>query len=173
VVREGSAAAHRARARPDDSEQAIAPGSPYWTVFQEAVKLGLDPSFLAQFEPATAIRIESLMGEELGWVMPVSAFRWRPRRFPRPWPPRPAIGAAELCAGKIGCWLITQPDRGSDVQVLYSEDWPAGVPGNKGNVTAKVTDSEIVLNGQSSAGLNGAVAQVALCYVVADYGDGY
>jgi hypothetical protein len=35
------------------AEQAIAPGSPYWTVFQEAAKLGLDPSFLAQFEPAT------------------------------------------------------------------------------------------------------------------------
>ena len=80
----------------------------------------------------------------------------------------------ELCTGKIGCWLITQPDRGSDVQVLYAEDWPTGVPGNKGNVTAKVTDGEIVLNGQCSAWVsNGAVAQVALGYIGADYGEGF
>ena len=157
------------------SEEAIAPGSPYWTVFAEAAKLGLDPTFLAQFEPATAITLESLIGEEMGWGDGGLGVSLGAATFPLGM----ALSAGnqelvELSTGKIGCWLITQPDRGSDVQVLYGEDWPAGVPGNKGNVTARVTDTEIILNGQSSAWVsNGAVAQVALCYVVADYGDGY
>lgn len=155
-------------------EQAIAPGSPYWAVFQEAARLGLDPSLLAQFEPATAIRVESLMGEELGWGDAGLGVSIATAGFPL----LMAASAGneelvELCKGRIGCWLITQPDRGSDVHVFYDEDWPAGAPANQGNVTAKVTDGEIVLNGQSSAWVsNGAVAQIALCHVVADYGDG-
>ena len=69
------------------------------------------------------------------------------------WPPDQltCLELVELCTNKIGCWLITQPDRGSDVGVMYADDWPAGAPGNKGNVTARVTDSEIILNGQCSA----------------------
>jgi acyl-CoA dehydrogenase len=157
------------------SEAAIAPGSPYWTVFAEAAKLGLDPSFFAQFEPATAIKLESLIGEEMGWGDGGLATSLAAAQFPMLM--AASLGnqeLIELCTGKIGCWLITQPDRGSDVTVLYREDWPADAQGNKGNVTAKVTDSEIILNGQCSAWVsNGAVAQVALCYIVADYGDGF
>jgi acyl-CoA dehydrogenase len=157
------------------AEDAIAPQSPYWSVFAEAAKLGIEPSFFAQFDPATAVKMESLIGEEMGWGDAGLAISLAAATFP-------AVMAAsagnqelvELCANRIGCWLITQPDRGSDVQVFYPEDWPAGVPGNKGNLTARVTDGEIVLNGQCSAWVsNGAVAQVALCYVAADYGDGF
>lgn len=156
-------------------EDAIAPQSPYWSVFAEAAKLGLDPSLVAQFPPASAIKLESLIAEELGWGDAGLATSLAAAQFPA------TVAAAagnqelvELCAGRIGCWLITQPDRGSDVGVMYANEWPAGVPGNKGNVTARVTDGEIVLNGQCSAWVsNGAVAQVALCYVTADYGDGF
>jgi alkylation response protein AidB-like acyl-CoA dehydrogenase len=53
-------------------------------------------------------------------------------------------------------------------------EWPQGKPGNKGNMTAKVGKDEIIINGQCSAWVsNGAVAQVALAYLGADYGDGY
>jgi len=158
-----------------DPEAAIAPGSPYWTVFAEAAKLGLDPSFFAQFDPATAVKLESLIGEEMGWGDAGLAISLAAATFPLAM--AASIGnqeLVELSTGKIGCWLITQPDRGSDVQVLYGEDWPAGAPGNKGNVTAKVTADEIILNGQCSAWVsNGAVAQVALCYIAADYGNGF
>ena len=44
-----------------------APGSPYWSVFQEVAKLGLDPQLFSQFDPHVAVRLESLIGEELGW----------------------------------------------------------------------------------------------------------
>jgi len=157
------------------AEDAIAPQSPYWAVFAEAAKLGIEPSFFAQFDPQTAVKLESLVGEEMGWGDAGLAISLGAATFP-------AVMAAsagnqellELCTAKIGCWLITQPDRGSDVQVFYPEDWPAGQPGNKGNVTARVTDGEIILNGQCSAWVsNGAVAQTALCYIAADYGNGY
>lgn len=154
---------------------AIAAQSPYWSVFAEAAKLGLDPSLLAQFPPASAVKLESLIAEELGWGDAGLATSLAAAQTPLMM--AAAIGNAELvdlCTGRIGCWLITQPDRGSDVGVMYADEWPDGAPGNKGNVTARVTDGEIILNGQCSAWVsNGAVAQVALCYVVADYGQGY
>jgi len=49
------------------AEEVIAPGSPYYSVFGEFAKLGLDPSLLASLPPEMAVRIESLIGEELGW----------------------------------------------------------------------------------------------------------
>jgi len=154
---------------------AIAPGSPYWAVFAEAAKLGIDALFFEQFEPGQAARLESLITEEMGWGDAGLATSLAAAGFPLLM--AHAAGNRELvdlCQGRIGCWLITQPDRGSDVQILYGEDWPVGITGNKGNVTARVTESEIILNGQCSAWVsNGAVAQTALCYVAADYGQGF
>jgi alkylation response protein AidB-like acyl-CoA dehydrogenase len=49
------------------ADEVVAPGSPYYTVFAEAAKLGLDSDLLAQLPPDMAIRIESLIGEEMGW----------------------------------------------------------------------------------------------------------
>jgi alkylation response protein AidB-like acyl-CoA dehydrogenase len=154
----------------------IAPSSPYWSVFQEVAKLGLDPSFFSQFEPDVAIRLESLIGEELGWGDAGLGVSIGAAGFPL----QMAMATGnqeliELCTGKIGCWVITHPDKGSDVMVYdMKREWPKGTQGNRGNLTARVGKDEIVLNGQCSAWVsNGAVAQVALAYVSADYGDGY
>lgn len=158
------------------ADDVIAPGSPYWSVFQEAAKLGLDPSFLTQFDPQTAIRLESIIGEEMGWgdaglmvSLNVAGFPLQMARI---------TGNQELIdltTGRIGCWMITHPDKGSDVQVYdMRREWPQGQPGNKGNLTAKVGRDELTINGQCSAWVsNGAVAQVALAYIGADYGKGY
>jgi acyl-CoA dehydrogenase len=158
------------------AEDACAPGSPYWAVFQEAAKMGLDPSFFSQFEPDVAIRLESIIGEEMGWGDAGLAVSIAAAGFPL----QMAMAAGhqelvELCAGKIGCWMITHPDKGSDVQVFdMKREWPHAQPGNKGNVTAKVGKDELVINGQCSAWVsNGAVAQVALAYIGADYGNGF
>lgn len=154
----------------------IAPGSPFWTVYQEAAKLGLDPQFLSQFAPEVAIRLESMIGEEMGWGDAGLGASLGVAGFPL----QMALASGnqelvELCAGKIGCWIITQPDKGSDMLIFdMKREWPKGAPGNRGNLTARVGKDEIVLNGQSSAWVsNGAVAQVALAYVPADYGNGY
>jgi len=156
-------------------EDAIAPGSPYYDVLAQAAELGMDPSFFEELEPEVGVRLESIVGEELGWGDPGLAVSLSVAGFPMMM--AQAAGNQELidlCEGKIGCWMLTQPDRGSDVATMYGNEWPAGAKGNKGNLTAVVSGDEIVINGQCSAWVsNGAVAQVALCYIAADYGNGY
>lgn len=156
-------------------EEVIAPGSPFWTVMVESAKLGLDPQLLAQLPPEVAIRVESLIGEELGWGdsgLAVSiGVATAPLMMAQSLGNRELV---EMCSGKIGCWMNTQPDRGSDAAILHREELFPGSRQPVGNVTAKVGADEIVINGQSSAWVsNGSVAQVALAYMAADYGDGF
>ncbi len=154
------------------AEEAIAPGSPYYSLFTEYAKLGLDPAMLVQLPPEIAIRMESLIGEELGWGDAGLAVSLVVATFPGQM--AATIGNQELvdlCAGKIGCWMITQPDKGSDVMVLdMARDWVPGKPGNTGNIWGRIEGDEIVINGQCSAWVsNGAVAQVALGFISAEY----
>ena len=158
------------------AEQVIAPGSPYYSVFAEAAKLGFDSDLLAQLPPDMAVRVESMIGEEMGWGDAGLGISIAAAGFPMEM--AKAVANQELidlCAGKIGCWMITHPDKGSDVTMYdFKRDWTPGAPGNKGNMLAKVGKDEIVINGQCSAWVsNGAVAQVALGYLGADYGDGF
>ena len=156
--------------------QVCAPGSPFWSIFEEAARLGMTPDLLEQFEPSVAHRLESIIGEEMGWGDAGLAVSLTVMNFPLEM--ARAVGnqeLVELCAGKIGCWMITHPDKGTDVGAFdMQREWPAGQPGNKGNMLAKVGADEIVINGQCSAWVsNGAVAQVALGYLSADYGNGF
>lgn len=156
-------------------EQVIAPGSPYWVAMAESAKLGLDPQLIAQFPPEVAVRIESMIGEEMGWGD--SGLAISLGVVTAPLMMAQSVGNQELidmCTGKIGCWMITQPDRGTDSGILYREEIAAGGKQSAGNLTAKVVGDEIIINGQSSAWItNGSVAQVALAYMAADYGDGF
>lgn len=156
------------------AEEVVAAGSPYYSVFEEFAKLGFDSSVLSDLPPDAALRVEAIVGEELGWgdsgLAVALGAGGMALQFAQ------AIGNQELvdmCAGKIGCWIGTQPDRGSDFQIFdMKRDWPKGVPANRGNLNARVLDDEIVINGQTSAWLsNGVVAQVGIAYILADYGD--
>lgn len=157
------------------AEQVIAPDSPLYQVFVEAAALGLsaEPEGLSQ---DVAIRLESLVGEELGWGDAGLAVALGVAGFPMLM--AQALGNQELidlCTDRIGCWMATQPDRGSDNQIFdMKREWPEGVPPNKGNLLARVGKDDIVINGQCSAWVsNGPIAQVSLAYMVADYGKGY
>jgi len=155
----------------------IAPGSPYYSIFAEAAKLGLDSDLLAQLPPDMAIRVESLIGEELGWGDAGLSISIAAAGFPMEMAKVVENQElVELCTEKIGCWMITHPDKGSDVQIFDMErEWPIkGEPGNKGNIWGRIVGEQIIINGQCSAWVsNGAVAQVALGYIGADYGDGF
>ena len=156
--------------------EVCAPGSPYWSVFEEAAKLGMTPDLLEQFEPSVATRLESIIGEEMGWGDAGLAVSLTVTNFPLEM--ARAVGSqelVELCTGKIGCWMISHPDKGTDVGAFdMKREWPTGQPGNKGSMLARVGADEIVINGQCSAWVsNGAVAQVALGYLSADYGNGF
>ncbi|MBK6287954.1 MAG: acyl-CoA/acyl-ACP dehydrogenase [Pseudomonadales bacterium] len=158
------------------AEQVVAPGSPYYTLFAEAAKLGMDPGLLEQLPPEMAIRVESMIGEEMGWGDAGLAVSLVVTQFPLEM--ARAAGnqeLIELSTGKIGCWMITHPDKGTDVGAFdMKREWAPRQQGNKGSLLAKVGKDEIVINGQCSAWVsNGAVAQVALTYMSADYGDGY
>jgi acyl-CoA dehydrogenase len=154
------------------AEQVIAPGSPYYGIFAEYAKLGLDPAMLAEMPSEMAVRTESLIGEELGWGDAGLGVSLAVAAFPQQM--AAVIGHQELvdlCAGRIGCWMITHPNKGSDVTMLdVRAEWPAGQPANKGNMWGRLRGDEIVVNGQCSAWVsNGAVAQVALGYIGAEY----
>ena len=157
------------------AEQAYAAGSPFWEFQAEIVKLGFGPEGLIGLEPAQAARLEGLIVQELAWgdagLATSAGAGGMPLLMAKMSGQQELI---DLCEGKLGCWCATQPDRGSDGLTLYADERHAGAKGNKGNLQARFVGDDIILNGQSSAWVsNGAVAQVALVDIVADYGDGF
>jgi acyl-CoA dehydrogenase len=157
------------------ADQAYLPGSPFWQFHGEMMKLGMGPDAMLGLPPEQAARMEGIIVEELAWGdagLAVSAGAGG-----MPMLMAMASGQQELidlCAGKLGCWCATQPDRGSDGLTLYPEERFPGSKGNKGNLQATFTADEIIFNGQTSAWVsNGPVAQVALMDIVADYGQGF
>lgn len=157
------------------AEQAYQPGSPFWQYHAEFQKLGFSPEAMSGLEPSQAARLEGIVVEEMAWgdagLTVSSGAGAMPMTMAR------ASGQQELidlCEGKLGCWCATQPDRGSDGLILYPEERHPGSRGNKGNLQAVFKGDEIIFNGQTSAWVsNGAVAEVALMDIVADYGDGF
>src|ERR1700741_2886375 len=102
------------------------------------------------------------MIEEFGWGDVGLTVSLAPAAFPNMMAKR--IGNQELVdltAGKLGAWVATQPDRGSDGTMLYPEERHAGAAqGNKGNLTAKIRGGDIVINRKRSVqGSNGTAAQ--------------
>ena len=157
------------------ADQAYLPGSPFWQFHAEAEKLGLGPEGMEGLPPDQAALLEGVVIEELAWGdagLAVSAGAGG-----MPMLMAHASGNQELmdlCAGKLGCWGATQPDRGSDGLTLYPQERFPGSQGNKGNLQATFTKDEVIFNGQTSAWVsNGPVAQVALMDIVADYGQGF
>lgn len=157
------------------ADQAFLPGSPFWQFHAEIQKLGMGPEATAGMPPEQAARMEGLVFQELAWGD--AGLTTSTGAGAMPMVMAQASGQQELidlCAGKLGCWCATQPDRGSDGLILYGEERHPGSRGNKGNLQATFKDDEIIINGQTSAWVsNGAVAQVALMDIVADYGNGF
>ncbi|MGF7111479.1 acyl-CoA dehydrogenase [Pseudomonas laurylsulfatiphila] len=157
------------------AEEAYLPGSPFWQFHTELQKLGLGAEAMGELPPVQAARLEAILIEEMAWGDAGLAVSFGAGGMPLMM--ARASGNQELidlCEGKLGCWCGTQPDKGSDVLMLYPEQRYPGSKGNKGNLVAVFENDEIVINGQTSAWVsNGAVAQVALVDAVADYGDGF
>ena len=159
------------------ADQAVAPDSPYWEFLATVASSGME--FDADIEgvpPAVMARMQAIAVEELGWGDAGLAVSLGAGSFPKMMAARAGNAElVELCEGKLGAWVGTQPDRGSDGLSLYpTERHPSAPQGNKGNLTARVSGGDIVINGQSSAWVsNGPVAQVGLLTIAADYGEGF
>lgn len=159
------------------AEDAIAPGSPYWDFVKTAAASGIgfdaDPG---DVPPQALARLQAIIVEEFGWGDVGLTVSLAAGAFPNMMAKRAGNQElVELTTGKLGCWVATQPDRGSDGTMLYpGERYPRALQGNKGNLTAKISGGDIVINGQSSAWVsNGSVAEVAILSIVADYGKGF
>jgi len=159
------------------AEEAVLPGSPYWEFIMTTAASGIEFDAAADGVPPEILaRVQAIAVEELGWGDAGLAVSLGAGAFPAMMAKRASNQElAELCAGKLGCWIGTQPDRGSDGLMLYPQERHASATqGNKGNLTATVSGGDIVIKGQSSAWVsNGPVAQVGLLTIAADYGEGF
>jgi acyl-CoA dehydrogenase len=159
------------------AEEAVAPGSPYWEFMRVAAESGIGLDSGPQDVPPEAMaRLQAIVIEELGWADVGLTVSLAAAAFPNlkaQWAGNREL--IELTEGQLGCWIATQPDRGSDGTMLYpAERHPRAPRGNKGNLTAKVRGGDIVINGQSSAWVsNGSVAQAGILSIAADYGNGF
>jgi acyl-CoA dehydrogenase len=159
------------------AEEAVAPGSPYWEFVATAATSGIGFDAASEdMPPQVLARLQAIALEEFGWGDVGLTVSLLAAAFPNMMATRAGNQElTELTAGKLGAWIATQPDRGSDGTMLYpAERHPRATQGNKGNLTAKVSGGDIVINGQSSAWVsNGPVSQVAILSIVADYGEGF
>ncbi|TAK53276.1 MAG: acyl-CoA dehydrogenase [Gammaproteobacteria bacterium] len=136
--------------------------------------LGCGLEFLNELSPRQRARLFPIIHGYLGWGDAGLAILTAAASFP-------AFAAyqtgnpelIERFGTKIGCWMGTQPDRGSDTVDLQGTELRLGSQHGTPNLAARITDDEIILTGQTSAWVSGGpIAECGLAYVPADYGSG-
>ncbi len=153
-------------------EEVIAPESPLWSFFQQLKDIGIiDLEMLATMDKEQKARMMPLIFEELGWGdsgLTISALATSFPAFAAY-----NTGDAELIerfGSLLGCWIGTQPDRGSDMIDIGMTESVLGHKHTKPNLQARTDGDELVINGQSSAWVSGApIAQAALLNCPCDY----
>lgn len=156
-------------------EAVIAADSPLWGVYQQFAALGFGVDSLLAMEPADRARIMCILFEELGWGDSGLAVSIGAGMIPAMI--STLLGNA-FCRGvasddKLGCWLITEPDHGTDTldpsRMIFHPQGSYGRPA----CVVKMEGDELVINGQKSAWVsNGSIGQVGILYAAADTGNG-
>jgi acyl-CoA dehydrogenase len=156
-------------------EEAIAKESPLHEYMAKVQESGiLDLAALAEMDNHQKSRIFPIIFEEFGWGDSGLAIAKLASSIP-------AFAAhttgdteiIEKFGGVPGCWLATQPDRGSDLADMEGSEVHPGATQSKGNLSCRIEGDEVVITGQSSAWVSFApLAQTALAYIPCDYGDG-
>jgi len=156
-------------------EEVIAEGSPLYSYLEQLRDSGiLDLETMVEMDYEQKARIIPIIFEELGWgdsglaicalVVSLPAFA--------------ALGTGdpeliEQFGTRLGCWIATQPDRGSDIADMDATELYPGTKQNRPNLHARIEGDEVVLTGQSAAWVSAApIAQTGLAYVPCDYGEG-
>jgi len=156
-------------------EEVVAPDSPLWRFASQLQASGiLDLGAMLEMDNEQKSRIIPLIFEELGWGDSGLAIFALASSFPAF--AAASTGDAELIekfGSRPGCWLATQPDRGSDVVDMAADEVYPGATLTRPNLQARIDGDEVVINGQSAAWVSCApIAQTALAYIPCDYGDG-
>ena len=156
-------------------DQVVAAGSPLWDYVNQMNEVGLlDLQALGAMSPDQKARMLPLIFEELGWGDPGLAIFSLATAFPAF--AAHMSGDPELIdrfGSSIGCWVGTQPDRGSDLGDIQATQVHPGTRQGRGNLFARIAGDEVVISGQCSAWVSGApVAQTGFVFCQCDYGDG-
>lgn len=156
-------------------EQVIADGSPLQRFFEQMNASGiLDLGALDALDAQQKSRIFPLIFEELGWGDSGLAIATLASTIPAF--TAHTTGDAEIIerfGSAPGCWLATQPDRGSDVVDMDGRIAKEGTRQSKGNLSARKEGDSYVISGQSSAWVSYApLAETAMMFIPCDYGDG-
>jgi alkylation response protein AidB-like acyl-CoA dehydrogenase len=156
-------------------EQVIASESPLWDYLRQIKEAGLlDLKALGAMGPEQKARMLPIIFEELGWGDSGLAIFTMATSFP-------AFAAhmsgnpelIERFGSSLGCWVGTQPDRGSDLADVSTTELHPGTRQGRGNLFAKVVGDEVVFTGQTSAWITGGpVAQTGYVFCQCDYGNG-
>lgn len=147
-------------------EQTVAPDSPVWNVLGQAAELGLSVKAMLEMDPRERERLLLIAAEELSWGDAGLAGMILVNQMPGLYSALAGnLEMVDFCDGKLGCWGITEPDHGSDTLdmggALQAVDGSYGRP----NCTARIEGDTIVVNGQKSAWVSGAMtAQVCALY---------
>ena len=155
-------------------EEVVAKDSAWFELRQKYLDLGLDYTAFDGMSPIEVSRIQSLVLEELGWGDMGFTICMMVDQFPKII--SHLMGRSDLAEqykDKIGCWIVTQPDRSSDAVDFLGKEMGAGAKHHRGNLITKVEGDKLIINGQSSAWVSsGPIAEVAVLMTQCDYGGG-
>lgn len=139
-------------------EEVIAPGSELWDVLESSKALGLDVTAMMEMEPLERIRLMCLASEELAWGDAGLAGAILVNHFPVIYSLLAGNTAmAEYCEDKRGCWGITEPDHGSDMLDADGSIQASGGHYGRPNCIARIEGDKVIINGQKSAWVSGAM----------------
>jgi acyl-CoA dehydrogenase len=158
-------------------EEVIGSNSPFWDVRRRFLDLGIGPSLMEGLPPDEIAGLQSIIWESLGYgdaglavamgaaLMPASLARL----FGKP------FLVDRFSEKSLGCWAITEPDRGSDMLDADGDAFAAYGTRSRPNCIARVSDGGLIIDGQKSAWVsNGTIADVCVLFsaVESDAGAG-
>jgi acyl-CoA dehydrogenase len=156
-------------------DEVVAPGSPLFEYLEKFMGSGLfNLDTLASLQPAQMSRLLPILLEELGYGdvgLTVLAIALSFPAFAAKLSGDPEL--IERFGALPGCWIATQPDRGSDVLDMTGREIVHGSRQDSGNLTARLDGDHVVIDGHTSEWISGGpIAQCALAYLQCDYGQG-
>lgn len=157
-----------------EAEAVIAPDSPLWPALAKASDLGLSIAALMDLPAADRAKLLAIATEELAWGDGGLAGVILCANFPVMYSLLAGnLAMVEYCDGKLGCWGITEPDHGSDMLDATGALAAPGGSYGRPNCTARIVGDKVIVNGQKSAWVSGAMtAQVCalFCHCQDDQG---
>ncbi|MEO1034906.1 MAG: acyl-CoA dehydrogenase family protein [Pseudomonadota bacterium] len=149
------------------ADEVTEPSSKWWQLINSFADLGLDIDALYfNSNQATGNRLKATAYEELGRGDAGFAIGLMVANFP--YVMCRLLGRddlANMAHGKVGCWIATQAERGSDVGDIEGTEIHPGSHHETGQMYAEIGDAHVWLYGRSSRWVSlGPLAQIALAY---------